>query len=43
VGEAKMPVLEAALQPGPVAEMPVRAILQQTQVPTEIYYAPKMS
>jgi 6-phosphogluconolactonase len=43
VGEAKMPVLEAALQPGPVAEMPVRAILQQTHVPTEIYYAPQMS
>jgi 6-phosphogluconolactonase len=43
VGEAKKPVLDAAQRPGPAAELPVRAILLQVQVPTEIYYAPQMS
>jgi 6-phosphogluconolactonase len=43
VGEGKKSVLNLALQPGPVLALPLRAITQQTQVPTEIYYASKMS
>jgi len=43
VGEDKKQVLQVAQQPGPVAALPVRAILHQTQVPTEIYFASKMS
>lgn len=39
-GEAKLPVLERAMQSGPVEEMPVRAILRQTQSPLAIYWAP---
>ncbi|MFT4819190.1 MAG: 6-phosphogluconolactonase [Candidatus Azotimanducaceae bacterium] len=39
VGERKKSVLDLALQPGSVAALPLRGIMQQTQVPTEIYYA----
>ena len=39
-GEAKRHVLERALGDGPVAEMPVRAILRQTRVPLDIHWAP---
>lgn len=39
-GEAKRKVLERALADGPVAEMPVRAILRQTRVPLDIHWAP---
>jgi len=39
-GPAKLPVLEQALQAGPDAEMPVRALLRQTQAPVAIYWAP---
>jgi 6-phosphogluconolactonase len=43
VGEGKKQVLATAQLSGPVATLPVRAILHQTQVPTEVYFAPKMS
>jgi 6-phosphogluconolactonase len=43
VGAGKKSVLDLALQPGSVVALPLRAITQQTQVPTEIYYAPTMS
>ncbi len=36
-GEAKWRVLEQAAQPGPVADLPVRAVLQQRQVPVHVY------
>jgi 6-phosphogluconolactonase len=39
VGERKKSVLDLALQPGSLAALPLRGIMQQTQVPTEIYYA----
>ncbi len=39
-GEEKLAVFRQALQAGPVEDMPVRAILQQTRVPVELYWAP---
>ncbi|MBZ8134984.1 6-phosphogluconolactonase [Afifella sp. IM 167] len=39
-GEDKLTVLEAALGEGPVEEMPIRAILRQSEVPLDIYTAP---
>ncbi|MEX0738081.1 MAG: 6-phosphogluconolactonase [Pseudohongiella sp.] len=39
-GEAKRHVLENAFTPGPVEDMPVRAVLHDSQTLTEIYYAP---
>ena len=41
VGETKKKVLDVARQPGPIAVMPVRAVLQQDRVPVDIYYAPE--
>jgi 6-phosphogluconolactonase len=38
-GDAKMKVLEEALRPGPVAQMPIRAVLQATH-PVTLYWAP---
>ncbi len=38
-GEAKRRVLERALGDGPVAVMPVRAVLRQDRVPVEIHWA----
>ncbi len=38
-GQAKQRVLEKALGDGPVAEMPVRAVLRQERVPVEIHWA----
>jgi len=38
-GDGKMKVLEKAEQPGPVAEMPIRAVLQATH-PVTLYWAP---
>ncbi len=38
-GDDKMKVLEKALKPGPVAEMPIRAVLQATH-PVTLYWAP---
>lgn len=39
-GQEKSHVLERALGDGPVAELPVRAILTKTQQPMQIYWAP---
>ena len=39
-GEAKRAVLETALAEGPVEEMPVRALLRQSAVPVDIFWAP---
>jgi 6-phosphogluconolactonase len=38
-GEAKRQVFERALTPGPVEELPVRAILHQNIVPVDIYWS----
>jgi len=40
VGEAKMAVLREALKPGPVADLPIRVVLQQSALPCEVFYAP---
>lgn len=40
VGESKLKTLQAALQPGSVMDMPVRAILHNATVHTDIFYAP---
>lgn len=39
IGAKKRQVLEQAIQAGPVAELPVRAVLHQTKVVMEIFYA----
>lgn len=39
-GEDKAAALAAALADGPVEAMPVRAVLRQTQVPVDIFWAP---
>lgn len=39
-GAAKAETLSRALEDGPVAEMPVRAVLRQTEVPVNIYWCP---
>lgn len=39
-GEAKNAVLAGALTPGPVADIPVRAVLNHAPHPVEIYWAP---
>lgn len=39
-GEDKLAVFSAAQQPGPVQDMPIRALLHQEQVPVELYWAP---
>lgn len=39
-GEDKLAVFSAAQQPGPVEDMPIRALLHQEQVPVELYWAP---
>ena len=38
-GDDKMKVLEKAETPGPVAQMPIRAVLQATH-PVTLYWAP---
>ncbi len=38
-GEAKWPVYQQALQPGPAREMPVRAVLRQQHIPVEVYWS----
>jgi 6-phosphogluconolactonase len=40
LGEAKLRTYAAACGPGPVEEMPVRAVLRQQQVPVEVVWAP---
>lgn len=39
IGERKLQVLKAAIEPGPVAQLPVRALLHQTGAVLEIFYA----
>ncbi|MDA4847569.1 6-phosphogluconolactonase [Hoeflea poritis] len=39
-GTEKRDVLEAALEPGPVEALPVRAILRETKRPLQVYWAP---
>jgi 6-phosphogluconolactonase len=40
LGEAKLRTYAAACGPGPVEEMPVRAVVRQQQVPVEVVWAP---
>lgn len=40
LGEAKLRTYAAACAPGPVAQMPVRAVLRQRRVPVEVVWAP---
>ena len=40
LGEAKLRTYAAACGPGPVEEMPIRAVLRQDRVPVEIVWAP---
>ena len=39
-GEEKAETLQRALSPGPVEEMPVRAVLRQEAVPLTIVWSP---
>jgi 6-phosphogluconolactonase len=39
VGQAKHRVLEQALEPGPVAALPVRLVLHQNKVPCRVFWA----
>jgi 6-phosphogluconolactonase len=39
-GPAKLATYQAAAGDGPVEEMPVRAVLRQTRVPAEVFWAP---
>lgn len=39
-GDSKWQVYQRARAPGPVAELPVRAILHQREVPVDVYWAP---
>lgn len=39
-GEDKLAVFNAAQKPGSISDMPIRSLLQQDQVPVELYWAP---
>jgi 6-phosphogluconolactonase len=39
-GAGKRSVIERAAEPGPVEDMPIRAILRQRKTPVEIYWCP---
>jgi 6-phosphogluconolactonase len=39
-GQAKLDVVARAREPGPVADLPVRAVLGQKDVPVEVWWAP---
>jgi 6-phosphogluconolactonase len=39
-GDEKLAVLRQAMSDGPVEDMPIRALLRQTKVPFELYWAP---
>jgi 6-phosphogluconolactonase len=39
-GEGKMRTYEKARAPGPIEEMPIRAVLRQNEVPVEVIWAP---
>lgn len=38
-GKSKLDALEEALQDGPIEAMPIRAILRQTDIPVDVYFA----
>ena len=40
LGEAKLRTYAAACGPGPIEEMPVRAVLRQQRVPVDVVWAP---
>jgi len=40
LGEAKLRTFDAASGPGPVEQMPVRAVLRQDRVPVDVVWAP---
>ncbi|HTC44915.1 MAG TPA: 6-phosphogluconolactonase [Steroidobacteraceae bacterium] len=40
LGEGKLRTYAAASRPGPVAQMPIRAVLRQESVPVEVVWAP---
>jgi 6-phosphogluconolactonase len=40
LGEAKLRTFAAASGPGPIEEMPVRAVLRQDRTPVEVVWAP---
>jgi 6-phosphogluconolactonase len=40
IGAGKWATYERALTDGPVASMPVRALLRQQRVPLSVYWAP---
>lgn len=39
-GEDKLAVFNEAQKPGPIAQMPIRGLLHQQEVPVELYWAP---
>jgi 6-phosphogluconolactonase len=39
-GPSKLETLQRASSPGSALEMPVRALLEQSRVPLEVYHAP---
>jgi 6-phosphogluconolactonase len=39
-GEDKLAVFNSAQKPGPLEDMPIRALLNQEDVPVELYWAP---
>ncbi len=39
-GEEKLAVFRAAMEDGPVEDMPIRALVRQSEVPLELYWAP---
>ena len=39
-GESKLRTLTAACAPGPVEDMPVRAVLRQTRTPVDVMWSP---
>ncbi len=39
-GTSKWNVYQEALRPGPVGELPIRAVLRQTRVPIEVFWSP---
>jgi 6-phosphogluconolactonase len=39
-GEAKRRVYEAACAPGPIEDMPIRAVLRQSRTPVDVMWSP---
>ena len=38
-GDAKWRVYQQACQGGPIEELPIRAVLRQTEVPVDVYWS----